>query len=287
MLRTITAILVSAALAMAAAPTIGTISSNGRFHINGAEVWNQSSLFEGASVQTKASASRLLFRNGTDIRLGASSQGRVYSNRLILDSGALEGLLPRNFQVETSTLGLRVQGENSRAHINVNDGTITIASLQGPLMVRGSEGILLASVQEGSAVQLSQAQGATAGTKLTGVVQHENKTYFLTDETTGIRVEIRGMDVAKYVGKRVTITGEVDTTAVAQSGAEHVVRVTRFEVPTTTATTGTGLGTGMSTGAKVGIISGIAVAAGTTTGLVVSGDGENKPTASPEPGAGN
>lgn len=297
MLRTFGALLISAALVLAAAPTIGTISSNGRFRIDGAEIWKQGSLSEGAAVQTQTAASRLLFRNGTDIRLGSAAQGRVYANRLVLESGALEGLLPRTFHVETSTLGLRVQGENSRAHISVNDGTITVASLQGPLRIRGAQGLLLAALEEGNSVQLSPAQGANAGMKLTGVVEHQNKAYFLTDETTGVRVEIRGMDVAKQVGQRVTVTGEVDTAVVPGGKAEYVVRVTRFETPVASSATagaagsapgtagGTAAGTaaGIGTATKVGIIAGVAVAGAATTGLVIAGGDDPAPTVSPEP----
>lgn len=293
MLRNLGIFFMVAVLALASSPTIGTISSSGRFQLDGAEIWNQSSIFDGVSVQTQKAASRLLLRNGTDLRLGAATQSRVYADRMILSSGALEGLLSSQFRVETGTLGLRVQGQNARAHIRVQDGEVLVASLQGPVSVRGAQGILLASLAEGNSVRLSASQGGTAGAKLTGVVRQKGSSYFLKDESTNVIAEIRGADVAKHVGKRVTVTGQVDLATKAVGDAEYVVRGATFESPVggaSTATTGasstTGAatkGAGMSTMAKVGIVGGIAVAGGATTGLVIANSEDKKDTVSAQP----
>jgi|GEM_PF-1854695 len=285
MLRNLGILFMVAALALASSPTIGTISSSGRFQLDGAAIWNQSSIFDGVSVQTQKAASRLLLRNGTDLRLGAATQSRVYADHMILSSGALEGLLSSQFRVETGTLGLQVQGQNARAHIRVQDGEVLVASLQGPVSVRGAQGILLASLAEGNSVRLSAAQGGTAGAKLTGVVRQKGSSYFLTDESTNVTAEIRGAEVAKYVGKRITVTGEVDLATKAAGEAEYVVRGVTFESPVGGASsTGTaGQAAGLSTAAKVGIISGIAVVGATTTGLVVAKTDERPSTVSPQP----
>lgn len=286
LLRFIVSLVFSVALVVAATPTIGTITSNGRFHMNGTETWNQGALLDGTILQTEKSALRLLLRNGTDLRVGASSQSQVFSDRIVLESGAVEGLLPHAFRLETTTLGIQVQGENARAHVNVADGKILVASLNGALSVRGAQGMLIASLLEGNAVQLSPSGNeATAGVELTGVVTHKDYRYFLTDETTGVTVELKGESVAKQVGTRVTLTGEIDTAAVPAGKAEYVVRVTRLEVPSSSAAAaGAGAkAVGLSTAGKMGIIGGIAVAGATTTGLVVAGSGEDKPTVSTQP----
>lgn len=72
MIQKVFSLLVCLAMVAAAAPTIGTITSNGRFQMNGAEIWNQGAVFDGASIETEKSISRLLLRNGTDLRIGAA-----------------------------------------------------------------------------------------------------------------------------------------------------------------------------------------------------------------------
>jgi hypothetical protein len=296
----VTAIWLLAVLAAgtsATAATIGTITSNGRFQMNGAEVWNQAALMEGSAVQTGTSATRLLLRNGTDVRIGSVSSGKVFANRMVLENGSLEGLLARSFRLETALLGLRVEGDNARAHVRVNDGSILVASLQGSVQVRGAQGLLLASLPEGNAVQLStSSEGTTVGTRLTGVIQHKNYRYYLKDETTGVTVELKGEQPAKYVGRRMTIQGDIDSAATSGGNAEYVVRVTQVESPAAEASTAVGAGSGgsgsgigkaggvgggLGTGAKVGIIAGVAVAGAATTGLVVAGDGEEPGSVSP------
>lgn len=274
------------AMAAVAAPTIGTITSNGRFHLNGAEVWNQSALLDGAAIRTETSASRLLLRNGTDLRLGTATTGKVYADRVELEAGAVEGLLPTTFRLETGVLRVRIQGENSRAHVRVSDGQVLVASLQGMVRVHGAQGILLAAVQEGTAVQLSAAeQGTKAGAQLTGVIQHHNYRYFLTDETSGVTVELKGEDVAKYAGRRVTIHGEVDTAATPAGKAEYAIRVKKIEVATEAAVSPPNLATKptMRAVTKAGIVAGVVVAGVATTGLVVAGSEEEPSTVSPRP----
>ncbi len=264
-----------------AAPTIGTISSNGRFQMNGAETWNQSALLDGATIETGSSASRLLLRNGTDLRIAAESATQIYADRMILRSGTAQGILANSFQLETGPLGLRLQGQQVRAHLEVTDGKVLIASLQGTVNVRGSAGNLLASVTEGSAVQLSQTQpGASAQVQLNGLVQHSKDGYFVKDTTSNVLVQLKGSAVAKYVGKTGNIRGEVDSSKPTVANAEYVVRLDEWEEVAAAAPAAKSKG-GMGAGTKAGIIAGVVVAAASTTGLVVAGSEETPQTVSP------
>lgn len=268
---------------VAAAPTIGTISSNGRFQMNGAETWNQSPLQEGALIETGSSASRLLLRNGTDLRISADSASQVYADRMLLRNGSVQGILANTFRLETGLMGLRLHGEQVHAHVQVENNRVLIASLQGTLKVRGSAGNLLASVTEGNAVQLSQAQpGAAAEVQLNGMVQHSKDGYFVKDTTSNVVVQLRGSAVAKYVGKTGNIRGAVDSSKPSVPNAEYVVRLEEWEeVAAAAPATKAAAAAGMGTGTKVGIIAGVVVAAASTTGLVVAGDSEDTQTVSP------
>ncbi|MCZ2157448.1 MAG: hypothetical protein LC114_26730 [Bryobacterales bacterium] len=266
---------------------IGTITSNGRFEIEGASIWNHGTLLDGSRIATGPASSRLHLASGNDIRLGTASRARVYADRLLLESGTAQGNLPASFRMETSPLGLRIEGTGSDpalAQVRVNDkGEVLIASLAGSLAVRGPRGVLLAQLLEGNAVQLSATEGgATASTKLTGVVTHKAGTYFLTDEVTGVTAELRGEQIAKYVGKQITATGDLAAGTTPAAGAEYVVVVHSIELPAAASGSAAAAAAGMSVAAKAGIVAGIAVAGGVTAGVVAAGD-ESPETVSPEP----
>ncbi|MDZ7636974.1 MAG: hypothetical protein U5J83_01750 [Bryobacterales bacterium] len=273
--------------ALSAAATIGTITSSGRFELEGATIWNQGTMLEGARVATGTAASRLQFSGGTDLRLGAASHARVYADRLLLESGSVQGHLPANFRMETATLGLRVEGAGAQAQIKVNDrGNVIVASLTGSLAVRNPQGVLLAQLQEGNAVELSSSQGgATASTKLTGKLKNKDGKYFLTDEVTGVTAELHGADLAKYAGKRIYATGNLDAASTPAAGAEYVVQVQLIELPDDDPDAAAVLlkkGGTLSPLAKVGIVGGIAVAGGVTAGVVAAGE-DSQQTVSPQP----
>lgn len=266
---------------------IGTITSSGRFEMEGATVWNHGTLLDGSRIATGPASSRLQLTGGNDLRLGTASRARVHADRLLLESGSVQGRLPASFHMETSTLGLRVEsaGANpAQAQIQVGEqGEVLIASLSGSLAVRGPRGVLLAQLLEGNAVRLSAAQGgATASTKLTGVVTHKAGKYFLTDEVTGVTAELRGEQMAKHAGQRITASGDLAAGATPAAGAEYVVIVQTIELPAAVSGAGVAAGAGMSLAAKAGIVAGIAVAGGVTAGVVAAGD-DSPETVSPEP----
>lgn len=272
---------------------IGTITSNGRFEVEGATIWNQGTLLEGSRIATGPAASRLQLNGGSDIRLGVASRARVFADRLLLESGSVQGRLPANFHMETSALGLRIEGEGTQAagaqaQIQLNqNGKVLVASLEGSLAVRNPQGLLLARLVEGNAVELSGSQGgATASTKLTGVLKHAGGKYTITDEVTGVTAELRGDQVAKFVGKRIVASGDLAAGATPAAGTEYVVLVKSIEMPVGVAAAqaaGVAAKVGaMSTAAKVGIVAGIAVAGGVSAGVVAAGE-DKQETVSPEP----
>lgn len=294
--------------------TIGTITSNGRFDLEGATVWNQGTLLEGAHVATGSAASRLKLQNGADLRIGASSKVRVYGDRLLLETGIAEGTLSKSYSMAAAPMGITVTGKDAQAQVRVSEkGGVLVASLRGSLEIHGSQGLLLARLAEGNALELSpalQASGATAQMRLTGVVQQNGGTFTLTDEVTRVSVELRGQDVARFVGQRVTTTGQIAGAGTTPAtGSQYVVNVvTMNQVGAAAGAAGAGAGAagagagaagagaaaagagaaaaaaGLSIGTltTVAMVSGIAVAGAIAAGIAVSGDSA-KATVSPQP----
>jgi hypothetical protein len=265
--------------------TIGTITSNGRFEMEGATIWNRGTLLEGSRVTTGVAASRLFLDSGSSFKLGTSSSARVYANRVLLETGTLEGTLPSSFHLETAKLGLRVEGDQARAQLRVGEGgKILIASIAGELNVRGPRGVLVARLQEGNALEMSaSAGGATASMKVTGTLKHKDGRYTLTDELTGVTSELRGDILAKWAGKRVVITGDLLEGAKPVEGAAYVVLVKDADNAAAAALTpGKAGGVGVSKLTKVVVVAGIAVAGGVTAGVVSAGE-DTQETVSPQP----
>jgi hypothetical protein len=263
--------------------TIGTITSNGRFEMEGATIWNRGTLLEGSRVTTGVAASRLQLDSGSSFKLGTASSARVYANRVLLESGTLEGTLPSSFQLETAKLGLRVEGDQARAQVRVGDGgRILIASIAGELNVRGPRGVLVARLQEGNALEMSASTGgATASMKVTGTLKHKDGKYTLTDELTGVTSELRGDILAKWAGKRVVITGDLLEGAKPVEGAAYVVLVKDADNAAAAAVPSAAKA-GAAKLTKVVVVAGIAVAGGVTAGVVSAGE-ETPETVSPQP----
>ena len=255
--------------------TIGTITSNGRFDLEGATIWNQGTLLEGAHVATGSAASRLKLQNGADLRIGAASKARIYGNRLLLETGIAEGSLSESYLMEAAPMGITVTGKDAQAQVRVSEkGGVLVASLRGSLEIHGSQGLLLARLAEGNALELSpalQASGATAQMRLTGVVQQNGGTFTLTDEVTRVSVELRGQDVARFVGQRVTTTGQIAGAGTTPAtGSQYVVNVvTMNQVGAGAAGAGAGAGA-TGAGAAGGAAAGAAAAAGLGIGTLTT-----------------
>jgi hypothetical protein len=269
------AVSVLAANVLAAGPSIGVASARGAFRIDQTPVAGNATLFAGSSIETAAATSELQLSQGARMLLGQRSRGRVFTDRFVLEQG--EGQISAGYPIEARSL--RVEGSESvsRVLVTLNGANgIRVASLAGAARVTDVHGLLLASVIPGNALEFEpQASGAAPPARLMGTISKNGDKYFLTDETTHVRVELRGPGLEQLVGQRVQVSGVVDTAA-ASSAASQVINVTSTTAAPK-AGAGARAGPGMSAGAKAAIIAGVAVgAAGTGTALGLT-RGEDKP----------
>jgi hypothetical protein len=80
-------------------------------------------------------------------------------------------------------------------------------------------GSLLMNAAPSQGQEARASPAATAPVKLSGIVTAKDGKYFLTDSTTNSTVELRGGDLKRFVGKQVTITGELTPAGPAAAGA--------------------------------------------------------------------
>jgi hypothetical protein len=164
-------------------------------------------------------------------------------------------------------LGLTIQPERgaSAGRVFVENGRrVRVAAASGSLRVLNASGQLVANMAPGAAMAF-EPQQASNMTRVTGTIQKKGEHYLLTDEITKVTVELRGAEIAKYVGKRVEVTGTMDPGATPVSDASQVVLAKEIH------TNGKPVAAAAATGGAAGAAAGAAGAtAGAATGIAVS-----------------
>ncbi|MGA3040983.1 MAG: hypothetical protein ABSF54_09380 [Bryobacteraceae bacterium] len=243
---------------MAVPPSIGVIRSTGDFQVDGSKVSGNATLFEGSTVQTAAAQSKIQWSSGAQIVLEPNTRAQVYKDYL-----------------EAATLRISPADTHTVAEILTQDGNrVSVSASQGLVDVRNGAGVLVATVRPGLALAFTaQAGGASTATKMKGCLGMKNGHYFLTDQATGVTVELQGPAVAASAGHQVEISGSMIPGATPPPGASQVVQVVtidsvgaRCNIPGGAAVAGAGLGTG----AIVAIVAGVAAVA-TVVGLAAAG----------------
>lgn len=248
-------------IASAASPAIGTVIAKGSFRLDSATVNGNATLFEGSTIETSTVPSSVQLNTGARLSLGTSSRGRLFGDRMVLEKGTLDLENATGFKLVA--LGLTIQPERgtSSGRVFVDNGRrIRVTAAGGSLRVLNANGQLVANMAPGVAMAFEPQQSSNM-TRVTGVMQKKGEHYTLTDEVTKVTVEVRGMGLAKYVGKRVEVTGSMDAGATPVSDASQVVQAKEIRTE--------GISKPVAAAAAMGGAA-VGAAAGTATGIAVS-----------------
>lgn len=253
----------------AASAVIGAARSGGALYIDGASVPGVATVFDGAAVRTSSASSEVMLSTGERVTLAPHSSARLYGDRFVLESGLAELSMASTYRAEAA--GLRIDSAESGTRLRVAsaDGKLVrVAVASGSAEVRNAGGLLVARVLPGVVLQLRAAAGSSA--TLTGILTKEGGRYFLTDETTKVKVEVRGSNLQSMLGRRVTVVGTVVVDGQPAAGAVQILAVSSITAtPAAGAGGAAGAAHGVST-ATVAIIGGVAAAA-TVGGLAAAG----------------
>jgi hypothetical protein len=284
-------------IAFAGTPVIGIITASGHFTLERSVVWGNSTLFDGATVETQQASSELALRNGAKVQLGAASRAKVWENRVLLEKGVGQVAGTESYAIEAG--GLKVNAGTPGARVRVGlTYRVEVASLAGTARVTTSKGVLLASIPAGRRMSFSMQAAENAMVTRSGCLVYKDGHYILQDEDTQEVAEISAPDLASNVGNRVEVTGTttgakpnvagatlfLSANAVAQKSQGGCLSVAsaldaRAEIPSGSSSAvgagsaaapiaagaAVGAHTGLSTGAIVGIVAaggGAAAAAG-------------------------
>jgi hypothetical protein len=181
-------------------------------------------LFDGNTIETGATSSRLQMKNGKLAELDADSSAKVYSDHMVLQRGS--GEASGSYGVVAKSL--RIAGDSARVSIYGN--TVEVAALGSPVVVSTSAGLQVANLMPGKALAFTpQESGAMAPATLTGVVRKVGEAYLLTDTTSNVTVQLSGGGIEKYDKHLVRVTGTPASGATPVAGATQVINVTQVE----------------------------------------------------------
>jgi len=239
------------------------------------------------------------------IQLGSGSSASVSESRLTLGKGVGLVAAPESYEVSAGNLSIRSAAGTSRVRVAwIADGGLEVTTLSGAARVANRTALLLASIPAGGHMNFA-AQAAAGVVTHTGCLLSKDGRYLIQDQNSQEILEVRGNDLAMYVGNRVIMTGAasalrpalsiatgvLNVTAIAQQeaggclsaaaalGAQTEPAVATAAPPPTAAPATTppvaAPKTGMSTGAKVAIV---AVVAGGGAGAAIALAGGKKST---------
>jgi hypothetical protein len=271
----------SIATLMASPPVIGVARSWGAFLINDASVPGSATLLDGTSLKTVDASSDLNLTGGERVTISSNSSATIHGDRLQLDSGTAEFTGTAAYRVEARNLRIGASDSAARVRVAVDrQNHVLVASLGGAAEIRNAQGMLVARVLPGTALTLSAADVSTV--ELTGTIQEHNGEFYMVDEITKVKVELRGSNLKSLVGKHVHIVGSEAGKAVATDVLHTVLVATATQVGAAAAGAGAAsAGAGVAAAAAgvagaaavpvAAIVGGVAVVGGTVGGLAATG----------------
>jgi hypothetical protein len=201
---------------------------------------------------------------------------------MVLERGVGQ-LRGTGYGIEARSLRVVADEANATARVSLSgDRRVLVAALQGRSHVTNAQGMLVANLTPGIALEFEpQGEGADVASKLKGVLRRQAGKFLLTDETTNVTVELRGSGLSSKVGKRVEVTGQLAAGSVAVEPGTQVINVKTITLAAAAAVAGAGAGTAGAASAAgataagigagtVAIVGGVA-AAGTVAGLGITG----------------
>jgi hypothetical protein len=235
--------------------------------VDGSTIRGNSTLVEGDLVETTDARSTVQI-GSIQIALLPDSRAKLYNGRAVFEKGSGVASSADKYVIEA--LGLRVAPatQDSVVQVDLRGATdVAVTARSGAASVYNHAGVLLASLHPGEALDFEPQAGAAAAMKITGVLERKGTQFLLSDETTHLAEELRGLDLANYLGLRVEIEGSIIPGVTPASGASHVVSVVSVKAlpPVSARVKG-----GISGPAVGGIVGGVAIV-GTVAGLAASG----------------
>jgi hypothetical protein len=208
----------------ASSSIVGVVSAEGRFQLNHREVADHATLLDDSVIESRETAPRLDLKDGTRVRFGPHSRGKISGHDVQLDAGIGEVGAANGYRLLVRTLRILPVRPQSvvRAQI-AGDHRVVVAAYTAPANVYNGAGLLIATLVPDETLSFdSQPEAVTR----TGCLLERNGSFIVaTSEGTPKVIEARGTDLKKEVGNEVTIHGDVVQGATPAPCAGQVVEL--------------------------------------------------------------
>ncbi|MBZ5624054.1 MAG: hypothetical protein LAQ69_35950 [Acidobacteriia bacterium] len=214
----------------AASTAIGMAVANGSFQVDHSQVWGNSTLFDGSTIETAMATSQLQLNGGVQMRLASNTRVTVYQRRLVLESGFGQLESAAGYEVEARSLRISTVAPDTVARIRLEgDRKVTVAAIRGAVRVNNAVGLLVANVEAGHSLDLEpQVPGAAAPTRASGCLLAKGGKVVLAEQTANVILELHGTGLEQELGNRVEITGIAEEAAATVAGASQLIKVAGF-----------------------------------------------------------
>lgn len=201
-------------------PPIGVAVTVGNFLLNDAQTSGNATIFDGATVQAGANTAQVKLNGGAQVSLLQESKGRVFADHLDLKKGSAR---VAGYSLTADGLKVEAQGA-SAASVTMHGKTLEVASLYGNVKVFNANGMTVANLLPGRALNLTpQDAGAAAPSQLVGCVAKKGNDYFLQDETSNVTVQLKGGTVKE--NRRFQVNGTMVPNGGPVAPATQVINV--------------------------------------------------------------
>jgi hypothetical protein len=221
-------VLCAGSYALAASPSIGSVTARGETKVDNYEVQGSGTVFDGSVVETGESISSqadLRLANSAEITLGRNSRGTLHSDYFVLERGMAQLGITDSFRVQANGLVIVPTEAHSSGIVSIDSAkSVTVESRSGTLEIRNASGAGVARVRPGHPLTFSSADDKSSTEfTATGTVSSKDGRYYLDSSETCMTYEVKGDNLQDYNGTSVVASGILQAAAPASGVAGLLV----------------------------------------------------------------
>jgi hypothetical protein len=217
-------ILAMALPAQAGSGIIGMALSNTEMQVDQAKVSANANLSPGAVLASTNGPARIRLTNGARAVLSPHSAATVFADRLVLEKGTGTVSSP-NYQLQSQGIQFATTSTGAQAEVTVQDSSVRVQALNGDVKVTRADGILLARVLPGTALDITPGATNSSVSTMSGVLRSQDGKLLLHDKLTNLDVELTGPALSSELGRQIEVTG---TARPSQDRQSQVIQVARW-----------------------------------------------------------
>jgi len=160
--KVVLALTITASTSMLGAATqgIGVAMSDGNIFINDAKTSGNATVFAGSTLQTQSGISRVMLKDGAQVRLAAETKAKIFADHVDMEKGSAR---ITGYSANANGLSIRTDSGSTATVSMLAGKTVEVAALTGNVHVFNAEGINVANLLPGRALNLRpQDAGAAA-----------------------------------------------------------------------------------------------------------------------------